>query len=79
MDTTDALVARLPTRTEQIRRYFWRDSEFRGFCEDFRSATEMLERLEQEAPPDLKRLAEYQGLVAEMLDEAVAILEGEER
>jgi hypothetical protein len=69
MTALDSSVARLPEHAERIRRLFWRDAEFRGLCTDLHVAAETLTRLRHDVPRESERVAEYQQMLTEMLDE----------
>jgi Asp-tRNA(Asn)/Glu-tRNA(Gln) amidotransferase C subunit len=69
MTALDSSVARLPEHAERIRRLFWRDAEFRGLCTDLHVAAETLTRLRHDVPREPERVAEYQQMLTEMLDE----------
>ena len=71
MTALDSSVARLPEHAERIRRLFWRDAEFRGLCTDLHVAAETLTRLRHESPCEPKKVAEYQQMLTELLDELV--------
>ena len=67
-------MARLPEHAERIRWLFWRDAEFRGLCTDLHVAAETLTRLRHDVPRESERVAEYQQMLTELLDELLGSL-----
>jgi hypothetical protein len=76
VDAIEALARSLPASAGRIRRRFWRDPAFREVCEDYRDILEALARLEATPACDAARAEEYRQLAAELLAEAVEMLEG---
>lgn len=74
LDAIEALVSSLPASADRIRRQFWRDSEFRTVCEDYRDALTVLAALEADPAANAMRVAEYRQLAAELLAEAALLV-----
>jgi hypothetical protein len=71
----EALIRSLPDRADQIRRLFWHDPEFRAVCEDYRDALAAAAKFELTCPANPGRAEEYRQLAADLLAEAVKMLE----
>jgi hypothetical protein len=76
LEVTDALVERLPARSEEIRRRLALDPEFRTVCADYHDVLEALARLEAASPRDSARVEQYEKLAAELMAEAVEMIRG---
>jgi hypothetical protein len=74
MSAIEVLSRSLPERAEAIRRRYWRDAVFRGVCEDYGEACQVLNRLEAELAPRAMEIELYRELVAELLEEALQII-----
>jgi hypothetical protein len=74
VDPVELLSGAMPERAGPIRRRYWRDTEFRGVCDDYRDARQALVKLEAELPASAADVAHYRELVAELLAEAMALL-----
>ena len=79
MDAIEALVRGLPGEVHRIRRLFWRNSDFRTICEDYRDCLEAAARFGSADPPNPERVEEYRQLAAELLAEAAAMLKGDRK
>ncbi|MDE5460347.1 hypothetical protein [Bradyrhizobium sp. CSS354] len=78
MEEVRSIVARFPQRELEIRRRFMRDAQFRAVCADHEEAMRALRHWQHAArvgdPDGNRKAAEYEQIVAELEQEALAYL-----
>lgn len=77
LDALELLTSTVPEQAAVLRERFWRDARFRLVCEDYREASEALDRLEKaHGPNDAPAVAHYRELLTDLLAEIVQMLGG---
>ena len=70
----EALIRRFPDRARSIRRLQAADVTFGAICEDYADALRALEYWQAADQSSHKKAEEYRRLIAELEDEALAVL-----
>jgi hypothetical protein len=77
-DEIGTLARRFPQYASKIRQLRARDPDFRSICDDYDDARRALKHWEAAGQAASERVAEYQEILKELEEEALAILEAPE-